>query len=206
MGGSAVTDFVLAAQDWNTNADLIADCARLGYLKSTDRILDPTFHRGLWWKKWKPAWPGTLVINRNDHDFRAMPYPDGRFDAIAFDPPYVAQGGRSTSTVQDFLHRYGLFDCPQTPPLLQQLINDGLTEMHRLVKPRGIVLVKCKDYVSSGRLWLGTHYTLTHALALGFTCLDRLEHTSRKTGPQPRVTQVHARRNLSTLFVLKKGR
>lgn len=195
---------VLAATRWKTNADLILDVHRLGYLLDIDLTLDPTYGRGSWWKKWRPEKLTTHNRKEDGSDFRSLPYPDGAFDAIAYDPPYVAQGGRATSGIKEHLDRYGQYDCPATPTLLQESINDGLTEMHRLVRPRGIVLCKCKDYVSSGKLWLGTHHTLTHALALGFECVDRLEHIG-SPGPQPPGRrQVHSRRNLSTLLVLRK--
>ena len=89
---------------------------------------------------------------------------------------------------------------------MQDQINDGLTEMVRVVKPGGIVLVKCQDYVSSGRLWLGTHHTLTHALRLGCECVDRLEHHGEPRPQPPGRRVLHARRNLSTLFVLRTPR
>lgn len=199
---------VLAASRWATNADLIADCHRLGYLQPGDLVLDPTHGRGVWWKNWQPdrlvtldaATPAQLA-----GDFRHLPFAAATFDAVAYDPPYVSVGGRKTTGIPDFHNRFGLTTAPRSPRELQYLINVGLTETHRVVRPRGIVLVKCQDYVSSGKLWLGTHHTLTHALALKFSVLDRLEHIGDPR-PQPGGRrQVHARRNLSTLFVLQAG-
>lgn len=220
---------MLAAHRWSSNAELIADCARLGYLRPEWHTLDPTFGEGTWWKAWRPE---KLTIHhraKDGSDFRSLPYPDGSFDAIAYDPPYVCPGGRSTSTITEMHDRYGMNEggCAdpdfRTPDQLQELINDGLTEMHRLVRPaarqsmtpdgaNGVVVVKCKDYIWSGRLHLGTHHTLSHALDLGFVLEDRLEHIG-SPGPQPTVNpdgsprrQAHARRNLSTLFVLRRLR
>lgn len=201
---------VLAASAWASNADLIVDCVRLGYLRDTDHVLDPTYEGGTWWNRWRPE---HLTTHNRDHDgsdFRGLAYPDATFDAIAYDPPYVSCGGRTTTTRPDIWARYGMEDAPGSASELQALINDGLTEMHRLT--RRTVLVKCQDYISSGGFWLGTHWTLTHALSLGFECVDRLEHISSPR-PQPTLNrdgsprrQVHARRNLSTLFVLRKAR
>lgn len=203
---------VLAACRWPSNAELIADCARLGYLRREWLTLDPTFENGVWWKRWRPDNLVTHNRAEDGSDFRDLPYPDGHFDAIAYDPPYVSVGGRKTTTMPDFHRRFGLHDAPTTPALLQELIDQGLTEMRRLVKPQGYVLVKCQDYISSGKLWHGTYLTQAKAWALGFEVVDRLEHIGDPR-PQPTLNpdgsprrQVHARRNLSTLFVLRAPR
>lgn len=206
---------ILAAHQWKTNGELIADVAKL-YLSADMVMLDPTYGRGLWWTVWRPD---TLVTHTkvDGYDFRKMPEADGTFDAVAFDPPYVAMGGRKTSKLPDFMDRFGLEDAPATPAGLQQDINDGLAEVHRVLRRKGIALVKCQDYISSGKLWPGTHHTLATALALGFTLVDRFEHVGHvraqpggrtrrgKNGERVASTQVHARRNLSTLFVLRKA-
>jgi hypothetical protein len=92
----------------------------------------------------------------------------------------------------------------------QLLLNAGLEECIRVVENRGLVLVKCMDYISGGNFFPGTHYTLTHAFTQGCRIVDRLEHLGTP-GPQPTTNldgsprrQVHARRNLSTLFVFQK--
>ena len=215
---------ILAATRWKDNGYLIGDCVKLGYLRYHDHILDPTYGDGIWWKQWLPEKLYTNNINDGGFDFTDVPIGDETFDAITYDPPYVSVGGRKTSTIKDFHRAYGMHDAPDTPQALQELINAGLTEMHRLVKPaatkkmqpvkpNGIVLVKCQDYVSSGSLWPGTFHTLEHAFSLGFTLFDKFEHIGnaraqperrRKDGTKSR--QQHARRNLSTMYVLRKGR
>ncbi len=199
---------ILAANNWRTNADLILDCVELGYLKYDDVVLDPTHGRGLWWSKWEPS---VLFISKED--FRDLPYDTNTFDAAVFDPPYVSTGGRKTSTLPDFNSRYGLTEAPKTPALLQYHNNLGLSEVARVTKINGYILVKCKDYISSGKYYAGTHWTLVCAIHdLGLQLQDRFEMIG-KPGPQPQRTrkdgkpsvQQHARRNLSTLFVFKKG-
>lgn len=206
VADAAVPTPVLAATHWPSNADLIVDCVRLGYLSITQRVLDPTYGQGTWWNKWQPSPNLFTHYNRDEDgsDFRWLPHLDGAFDAIAYDPPYVSVGGRTTTGLPEYHARYGMVDAPTSPAELQELINQGLTEMYRLVRVNGFVLVKCQDYVSSGKLWLGTHHTLTHALSLGFTCFDRLEHVGGVRPQPPGRRQVHARRNLSTMFVLQK--
>jgi hypothetical protein len=207
MRPDPMSDLILAASTWKTNAELIVDVARLGYLRTEWRTLDPAHGDGKWWTLWRPD---TLVISDKykgpeHHDFRHLPHVDGAFDAIAFDPPYVCPGGRKTSTIKPMHAAYGMNgDDFRTPAELQQIINDGLAEMCRVVRSRGVVLVKAKDYVWSGKLFPGAHYTLEHALSLGFELIDRFEHVGTP-GPQSQTRQVHARRNLSTLFVLRRA-
>lgn len=195
---------VLAATRWTTNAEMIEACAELGYLRREWLTLDPTYGRGIWWKKWAPE--RLICTDRDTVDFRALPYPEASFDAVVFDPPYVCVGGRTTTGTPDMHDRYGLTDAPTSPAKLQRYINAGLTECARVVKPRGPVLVKCQDYVSSGKLWIGTHHTLTHGLVLGLELVDRLEMITSPRPQPPGRRQVHARRNLSTLFVFQAPR
>ena len=196
---------VLAANTWPTNAHLIADVAALDYLRPTDHVLDPTFGRGTWWNLWRPERLTTHDLRQDGVDFRQLPEQDAMFDAVAFDPPYMAPGGRKTSTLGDFNDRFGTHTAARTPRENQEVINAGLKEMLRVVKGGGVVLVKCCDYVNGGKLFPGTHLTLTAALDLGFRLADRLEHVGKNPRPQPprqSVRQLHARRNL-TLFVLR---
>lgn len=206
---------VLAATAWNTNADLIADCFRLGYLRTEWVTLDATFGRGNWWKKARPTilwaqdlrempepWPDVQYLA--GIDFRHQPWDDDAFDACAFDPPYVCVGGRATTGTPDMHDRYGMTDAPRSPRALQDVIDEGLAECARVTKPGGHLLVKVQDYVSSGSLWPGTFYTTQRALDLGLVVLDRLEMIGSPRPQPPGRRQVHARRNLSTLLVLKR--
>lgn len=210
---------ILAATAWRTNAELIRDVAALGYLDKEVVTLDPTYGRGKWWSLWRPF---TLIAHDlytlDGVDFRQLPEEDGSVGQVAYDPAYVCPGGRATSTLPDFNDRFGLSMTPRTPAALQEMNDAGLKECLRVVAPGGVVLVKAQDYVWSGRLQLGTHWTLSHALAVGFTVVDRLEHIGHaraqpggrtREGPNGErvpTRQQHARRNLSTLFVLRAPR
>ena len=197
---------VLAADTWTTNAHLIEDVARLGYLKPTDRVIDPTYGRGVWWQRWMPAELVAHDLTMDGVDFRHLPHDAGMFDAAAYDPPYVCVGGRATTGTAELHDRYGLTDAPTTPGDLQELIGEVLAEVARVVKPRGIVLCKCQDYVSSGHLWPGTYYTTLHAYGMGLRLVDRLEHLGGIRPQPPGRRQVHALRNLSTLLVFRTPR
>ena len=50
---------------------------------------------------------------------------DETFDAVAFDPPYVSVGGRSTSGINGMHAAYGMDGAPLTPQGVQDDINAG---------------------------------------------------------------------------------
>lgn len=210
-----------AAHAWPTNAALIADVASL-YLSRSMHTLDPTYGRGLWWTRWRPdrlvshdRWKGDGV------DFRNLPELDRTFELVAFDPPYVCMGGRKTTGMADFADRFGLADAPKSPAELQQHNDAGLGEVWRVLDFEGLALVKCKAYVSSGRLWPGDYLTLGRAYELGFELIDRFDHLTKGAQPTGRTRkakageevdeggnvpsqQVHARHRPSVLYVLRK--
>lgn len=209
-----MSDLVLAATTWPTNAAMISDCARLGYLKREAVTLDPTWGKGKWWTDWCPQY-----FTRHDKytldgvDFRDLPHADGSFEQIGYDPPYVCPGGLKSSTTKRMHADYGMSSGGvaieaerdfKTPAQLQTIMNDGLTEMARVLGAKGVVVMKCKDYIWGGKLHEGTYETRKHAESLGLRIVDRLEHLSIKPGPQSQTAQDHARRNLSTLFVFSK--
>lgn len=222
---------VLSATRWRDNAEMIAAAFAMHvtprHRSSVPTVLDPTYGKGGWWNaRYWPAGLPTVVAHDKDldgTDFRKLDHPDASFAAIAYDPPYVCVGGRTTTTLPEFQDAYGMDDAPTTPNALQDLIDDGLTEMWRLACPGATVLVKCQDYVSSGRLWLGEDRTTAHALGLGFRVADKWRYISGGGRPQPSsrtrrrrpsdgpdapervpTVQQHAHRNESLLLVLRK--
>jgi hypothetical protein len=202
-----MADVIERATRWRDNGELVAAVAQLGYLRKEWLTLDPTYGEGTWWREWQPD---VLVTHRrptDGSDFTDLPWGDDTFDAVAFDPPYVARGGRKTAGVelQSTNARYGLDDCPATPELLQELIDAGLDEMVRVTVPGGIILVKCQDYVSSGKLFPGTLYTYEHADWLGLKLEDIFEMVTTPR-PQPHDRQVRVRANTSRLYVFRKPR
>ena len=199
------SEMVWAATDWQCNGDLIADVAKLGYIRDDDCCIDLTYGKGTWWKRYRPTLLATNDIDDTTKaeyhdDFRATKWFDDNFDVVAFDPPYISPGGRKTSTID--LDRYGQRTMPKNPTETQNLINDGLTEAARICKPGGIVLCKCANYISSGNYWPGVFLTWWFARAK----LDIIDQfiLVGKPGPQSQKRQVHSRNNYSVLLVFRK--
>lgn len=213
---------VLAAAPWKDNAHLIADVARL-YWAPGMSVLDVTYGRGNWWTVWRPDRFAAHDLYRGPAcdgvDFRKLPEPGGSVDIVAFDPPYTATGGRSTSaSVGGMRDAYGIdggystADPCSTPDGLRAMIADGLVETRRVLRPRGLCWAKSMNYISGGRLRPGTLWLVEDAQAAGFELVDLFVHVGG-TGPQPRTNpdgsprrQAHARNNYSTLAVLRAPR
>ena len=140
---------MLATQAWSTNADLIADVARLGYLDGT--VLGATYGEGGFWTRWKPA-GDNLVTNdlykRADHaeDYRSLPFAAGMFAVVVFDPPYKLSG---TPALGAFDERYGI-ERPMSRVERLEDIRLGALECFRVANRW--LLVKCMDQVEGGQV------------------------------------------------------
>jgi hypothetical protein len=86
-----------------------------------------------------------------------------------------------------------------------QLCRDGITECVRVLRFKGFLLVKCQDQVCSAQVRWQTHDFAAHAESLGCRLVDALYLTSYRAQPEGR-SQQHARRNYSTLLVLRRER
>ncbi len=163
---------ILGANNWNTNANLIADCARLGYLDPHGLTLDPTFGRGVFWKKFRPDRLIHHDLLQDRVDFRDLPYTDRFFQDSVFDPPYVAKGGRDSSGILEFDARYGLINAARSPQELFFHNAIGLTEVVRVTRRN--VLIKVSNYVSSGDFYPGVYEMERFAIdKLGCRPLDQ---------------------------------
>ena len=87
---------ILTATRWPSNAEMIEDVARLGYLDG--KILDCSFGYGTFWANWTPDDFVACDLDPEKSpcgysvDFRDMPFTDKSFDVVVFDPPYKLNG------------------------------------------------------------------------------------------------------------------
>ena len=196
----SVVESVVATR---TNGPLLAAAAVL-WIREDDRVADVTYGRGNFWTEYRPnnLVPHDIAID--GVDFRNLPHDPSSFDVVVFDPPYIAQGGRDTSTVPDFLDRFGLTNAPKSQAEMDDLIFDGIGEACRVLAPGGRLLVKCMDYINGGRYVQGRHKVVEWAMEFGMEQVDEFVHYSG-LGPQPpRPRQLHSRRAHSFLCVFSK--
>ena len=205
----------MEVQRWKTNSDLIRAVFEVhvepkawACTKPGPRVLDMTYGRGVWWHWRHPAYGLQFTahdIKVDGVDYRHLPEDDLSQDVVAFDPDYIAPGGRKTSTIPNFNERYGLKKDYETPATLQQSINDGLSEAYRVLRPQGLILAKTMNYISSGKLVLGEYEMIRHGLELGLVVEDIVVHLG-DPGPQPKreSQQKHFRSNSSRLVIFRR--
>lgn len=223
---------VLSIDRYRHNGELIAAVARLGYLRPEHHVLDPTHGKGVWWRTWQP---NKLTAHDIDPakapdgpaDFTALPYEDGHFDAVAFDPPYALNG---TPSVPAFDQRYGIATRTRWQDRMD-LCRRGIVECARVLRPGGVLLVKSQDQVVSGAIRFQSLDFANVAVAVGCALVDQLHYLSYRQQPLTRpcgrcdglgvlgdlgrcgacdgagevaTRQIHSRRNYSTLQVFRK--
>lgn len=143
-GKLMLSDPILTATAWKSNAELIEDVARLGYLDG--RVLDCTYGLGVFWNRWQPK---ELVTSDRVSfldlqvraDFTNLPFSDGSFDSVVFDPPYKLNG-TPTPGVDD---RYGV-GVPTRWQDRMELMQNGLNECVRVARK----VSSCEVHGSSG--------------------------------------------------------
>ncbi len=189
-----------------TNADLIARVAPM-YLEG-NTVLDVTYGEGSWWKRYRPVGLRTHDIDlaKGDGvDFRALPEADHSVDVVCYDPPYIPQGGVTTSTAGSFIGDYGLQSRSRQE--LWDLIDAGLAECARVA--RRWVLVKCCDFVNGDNFWLGHLRIIRMAEAHGLVDAFGephdliIHHSGSGPGGHNVFVPIRARRHHSYLIVFE---
>jgi SAM-dependent methyltransferase len=164
-------------------------------------------------------------------DFTDLPWPRC-FDAVVFDPPYKLNG-TGGSHASD--HRFGVDTAGVAWQARYRLIEAGIREAARVLVPGGTLLVKCQDQVASGAVRWQTHDFARVAALAGCPLVDSLIVPNHVEQPAERgcrrchrtghervrvapvctncggsgwvtPSQVHIRRNYSTLLVHRKAR
>jgi len=189
-----------------TNANLIKAVSDF-YVSDGHEVADVTYGKGAFWKKTNMtrfSLTASDLITCPDaaYDFRSLPYKNGRFDHVVFDPPYMHNAGKplvealyqNAATTKGMYHDDILF-----------LYNQGMREGRRILKRDGLLWVKCKDEIESSQQ--RTSIVEIHDIAvrlLRMTVKDLFILVPSSTPPIQHKKQQHARKNHSYLWLFKK--
>ncbi len=190
---------------YGDNAKLMQQVAAL-YFQPGYRIADVTFGKGVFWRNIDT---GQYDFHPSDlktcptaaFNFCNLPYEGSSFDVVVLDPPYVHDPGR--------LYFEGRYRNGETTKGLRHadllgLYAEGMEEGKRILKPGGLLLVKCKDEIESGRQRWSHIEIYEIGRRLGLMDQDLFVLTPPQAPPVQCVDQQHARKNHSYLWIFKK--
>lgn len=217
QGGVATSDVVMSAHI-SGNADVFPQILAL-HVPEGSKIADTTYGGGVFWKKVDLTKYELLATDIADGvDCRKLPYENESLDAAVLDPPYMegllrdnrdhkAGGGthasfRSYYSNGDEVNEGG----PKWHAAVADLYYKAGEEAHRVLKPKGVYIVKCQDEVSANRQWLTHVEIINYYEKLGFYAKDIFVIVRQnKAGVARLKKQVHARKNHSYFLIFVKA-
>ncbi|MFH0911543.1 MAG: DNA methyltransferase [Planctomycetota bacterium] len=214
--GRATTELVFTAYTGN-NSEVFPQILRL-HVPRGARVADVTFGKGVFWKNIPEQEYRLLPTDiKTGTDCRKLPYRNGEIDCVVLDPPYMEGLYRSDNsfagngTHSSFRDHYS---NGNRPPELGNKWHDAVLELYvratieakRVLKPNGILIVKCQDEVSAGIQRLTHVEIIMNLIHLGFYPKDMFVMVRRnKPGVTRVIRQLHARKNHSYFLVFQAG-
>ena len=221
QGGETTSDLIVSAFVGG-NAEIFPGILELHVPKGA-LIADVTYGKGVFWRNI----PDDLYIVKatdiaSGVDCRNLPYADSSIDCVVLDPPYMegfyrkansqkAGSGSHTSFRDAYSNGNEINGDSENKGTARW--HGAVTDMYfkagqeafRVLKKRGILIVKCQDEVSAGRQWL-THVEIINKYEeYGFYTKDLFIVIRNNRPVVSRLKkQVHARKNHSYFLVFTK--
>ncbi len=127
-----------------------------------------------------------------------LPNLDNNLRSIIFDPPFLQTTGKG-SILKD---RFGSYPTMQK---LWEFYAEALWEFCRVLRPNGVLIVKCQNTVMSGKQWWSVNYIKNLASEYGLNLIDEFVLLAKHRMPQYNLKQQrHARKYHSFFLVFRK--
>lgn len=175
--------------------------------------LDCTYSKGIFYKNGvvtEPTYKTDLTpvvegcIESSSTD---LPFEPETMQCVMFDPPFVIAGKTYKDSKEGSSRIAKRFSAYVNWDELKDHWRDTLTELHRIVKPKGIVIMKLQNTISSGKQHMSHYMIMDHAIKTGFYPKDEfvLLSKSKMTSFGGRwKNQVHAMKHHSYFMVFEK--
>jgi hypothetical protein len=195
---------------YDEDAELLEQMLRFYPRETPKRILDATINAGRFWRGTTRIIIGMDVDPRHrptiTGDNTRMPFADGAFDVVVYDPPHVPNQGSDRQ--KDFNVRFGLVlkSGPGNGYNFSHLYPRFAAEAYRVLQPEGLLLCKITDYIHNHRMQWAHIDMLTSARAAGFTACDCIIKVRKGPIIDPKwKTAHHARRHHCYWLVFRKS-
>lgn len=179
--------------------------------KRPRKILDATVNGGRFWRGSKRSVIGLDIDPKHRPsivaDNTTMPFKNGSFDAVIYDPPHVPNQGKDN--LKDFSTRFGLvLKSPKEqkysfahmyPPFVQ--------EAYRILKEEGVLFCKVSDYIHHHQYHWAHIDLIQAAKDIGFRPCDCIIKARKGPIIDPRWKNAHhSRRQHSYWLIFRKSR
>lgn len=132
----------------------------------------------------------------------AFQLPDGSFNSIVIDLPFMVQGSSTQKSVDSImLNRFSFFTTCEE---LYQTNVEMLRLAYRLLKPNGILVMKTQDFLEQGKQEWVALYVIQQAQKLGFDLLDQFFLVAKTKLLKTAYRQMCARKMHSYFLVFSK--
>lgn len=182
------------------------------YVQLGSVVADVTYGKGVFWRC---VPEGLFKVKATDIqmgiDCRNLPYGNGEIDCVVLDPPYMHTPGGTAHQAHEAFESYysnngsgGQTEKKYHEAVLELYLDAG-KEAHRVLRDRGVFIVKCQDEVCANRQRF-THVELMQRFGeLGFIAEDLFVVVRQnRPGVSRTIKQVHARKNHSYFIVFWK--
>ncbi len=217
QGGVATSDVLVSAHTGD-NSQIFPKILALHVPKGAV-IADVTYGKGVFWKN---VPEGKYTVVRSDVqdgvDCRDLPYWKDSLDCVVLDPPYMeglyrkskghmAGGGSHKAFREHYSNgEASNGDGPKWHGAVLDMYFKAGQEAHRVLKPGGILIVKCQDEVSANTQRLTHVEIIVKYEEFGFYAKDLFVLVRTNSPAISRlIRQVHARKNHSYFLVFVKG-
>ena len=182
------------------------------YVSEGSTIADVTYGKGVFWRNVPDDRYDVLATDiRGGVDCRDLPYQDCAIDCVVLDPPYMhSPGGTAHETQPPFEAHYrnngsGNRTTGKYHEAVLNLYREAGKEAYRVLRNRGVLIVKCQDEVCSNRQRF-THVEIMQTYDdIGYVAEDLFVVVrNNRPGVSRTVRQVHARKNHSYFLVFWK--
>ncbi len=209
--GISTNDLIFSAYVDN-NSNIFPNILKL-YVPERAIIADITYGKGVFWKN-VDVLANNYILKPSDIkdgiDCRDLPYEDATIDCVVFDPPYMhTPGGSAHNKHQQFEIYYQNNTTVNEEKKYHEAVLDlyfkGSSEAYRVLKSKGILIIKCQDEVCANKQRL-THIEITNELLLNGFIIEDLFVIVRNNRPGVSriIKQNHARKNHSYFLVFRK--
>lgn len=132
----------------------------------------------------------------------AFKLPNGSFNSVVIDLPFMVQGSPTLKSVDSImLNRFNFFETNEE---LYQTNAEMITLAYRLLKPKGLLVMKTQDYWKAGKQEWVAHYVINEAYQMGFELLDQFLLIAKTKLLKSAYRQLCARKMHSYFLVFRK--